>query len=106
MPEVLLKLEATALARAVRSAAALLFSPFQLAVGVSSACERILHEKRAHLAAHPTYALPQLDFRNAFNLVSRAAAAAVLCAAFPVLAPYLESMYGDAAGTAAPPIYG
>jgi len=87
MPEVLRKLAATALARAVRSAAAALFAPLQLGVGVPSACERILHEVRAHLAAHPTHALVQLDFANAFNLVSRVAAAAVLAAAFPVLAP-------------------
>jgi len=57
MPEVLRKLAATALARAVRWAAAALFAPLQLGVGVSSACERILHEVRAHLAAHPAHAL-------------------------------------------------
>jgi len=90
MPEVLRKLATTALARAVRSAAAALFEPLQLGVGVSIACERILHEVRAHLAAHPTHAFVQLDFANAFNLVLRVAAAAVLAFTFPELAPYLQ----------------
>jgi len=57
MPELLRKRAATALARAVRWAAAALFAPLQLGVGVSSACERILHEVRAHLAAQPAHAL-------------------------------------------------
>ncbi|OSX80420.1 hypothetical protein BU14_0052s0036 [Porphyra umbilicalis] len=106
MSEVLRKLEATALARAVRSPAAALFAPLQLGVGVSRACERILPEMSAHLTAHPTHALVQLDFRNAFNLVSRVAAAAVLAAAFPELAPYLQWLYCGASGGAAPPVYG
>jgi len=89
MPEVLSKLAATALAHAVRSAAAALFAPLQLRVGVSSPCERILYEVRAHVAAHSTHAVVPLDYRNAFNVISRAAAAAVLGAALPALTPYL-----------------
>ena len=106
MPETLRKLVAAALARSVRGAAAALFAPLQMGVGVSSACERMLHELEAHLALHPHHALLQLDFRNAFNLVSRAAAWAVLSRALPVLSPYLEWVYGGEGGGAAPPVYG
>ncbi|GAB0498621.1 hypothetical protein MMPV_009967 [Pyropia vietnamensis] len=60
MPETLRKLVASALARAVRGAAAALFAPLQQGVGVSSACERMLHELEAHLALHPRHALLQL----------------------------------------------
>jgi len=88
-PETLHKLAASALAAAVRTSAAALLAPLQLGVRVSSPCLRILHEVRAHLSAHPHHAVVQLEYRNAFNLVERAAAAAVLGAALPVLIPYL-----------------
>lgn len=103
MPETLRKLAASALAATVRGAAAELLAPAQLGVGVPSACERLVHELEAHLAHHPQHAVVQLDYRNAFNLVSRAAAAAVLRRALPPLAPYLEWVYG---GEEAPTVYG
>ena len=103
MPEVLRKLAAVALARTVRAAAAELLAPAQLGVGVSSACERLLHEVEAHLALHPEHAVVQLDYRNAFNLVSRAAARAMLSRALPLLSPYLDWVYG---GGEAPTVYG
>jgi len=103
MPETLRKLAASALAATVRTAAAELFAPSQLGVGVSSACERLLHELGAHVALHPGHAVGQYDYRNAFNLVSRAAAAAVLARALPVVSPYLQAMY---AGEEAPSVYG
>ncbi|KAK1867171.1 hypothetical protein I4F81_009680 [Pyropia yezoensis] len=106
MPETLRKLVASALARAVRGAAAALFAPLQQGVGVSSACERMLHELEAHLALHPRHALLQLDYKNAFNLVSRRGAWAVLSRAFPLLRPYLTWVYGGEEGKAAPPVYG
>ncbi|GAB0498702.1 hypothetical protein MMPV_010049 [Pyropia vietnamensis] len=56
MPEALRKLAASALARTVRDAAAALLGPHEQAVGVRSACERVLHELRAQLAACPTVA--------------------------------------------------
>jgi len=102
MPETLRKLAASALAATVRVAAAELLSPAQLGVGVSSACERLLHEMEAHLAYHPGHAVVQLDYRNAFNLVSRAAAMAVLSRALPVVAPLLATLYD---GEAAPAVY-
>jgi len=87
MPEALRKLAASALAATVRSSAADLLSPGQLGVGVPNACERILHELGAHLAHHPGDAVLQLDFKNAFNLISRPAAEAGLNRALPVLTP-------------------
>ena len=87
MPEALRKLAASALAATVRSWAAGLLSPGQLGVGVPNACERILHEWGAHLAHHPGDGILQLDFKNAFNLVSRPAAEAVLHRALPLLTP-------------------
>jgi len=57
MPETLRKLAASALAMTVRTAAAELFAPAQLGVGVSSACERLLHELGAHVALHPGHAV-------------------------------------------------
>ncbi|GAB0498744.1 hypothetical protein MMPV_010093 [Pyropia vietnamensis] len=103
MPETLRKLAASALAATVRKAAAAFLAPAQLGVGVPSACERLVHELDAHLAHHPQHAVVQLDYRNAFNLVSRPAAAAVLRRALPPLAPYLEWVYG---GGRAPTVYG
>ncbi|GAB0494469.1 hypothetical protein MMPV_005762 [Pyropia vietnamensis] len=103
MPETLRKLAASALAATVRKAAAAFLAPAQLGVGVPSACERLVHELEAQLAHHPQHAVVQLDYRNAFNLVSRPAAAAVLRRALPPLSPYLEWVYG---GGEAPTVYG
>jgi len=89
MPKALRKLAASALAGTARAAAADLLAPVQLGVGVANACERILHELAAHLAQHPDHAVLQLDFRNAFNLVYRSAAAAVLHRSLSLLTPYL-----------------
>jgi len=106
MPKALRRLAASALSAAVRAPAAALFAPLQLGVGVSRPCERILHQVHFHMAAHHEHAVIQLDYRNAFNLVSRSAAAAVLGAALPVLSPYLQSVYGGDTGGAAPNVYG
>lgn len=102
MPEVIRKLAASALAATVRASAATLFAPWQLGVGTPNACERILHRLEAHLGGHPSHAALQLDFRNAFNLVSRAAARAVIDRALPLLSAYFEWVYGGAA----PDVYG
>ncbi|GAB0497435.1 hypothetical protein MMPV_008768 [Pyropia vietnamensis] len=90
MPEALRKLAASALARTVRDAAAALLGPHQQGVGVRSACERVLHELRAQLAACPTQAAVQLDFSNAFNRVSRTAARVVGERTLPLLTPYFD----------------
>jgi len=103
MPEVLCKLAAAALAGTVRDAAARLLAPLQRGVWVPNPCERVVHDVTAELAHDPTAALLQLDFRNAFNLVSRAAAVAYLARALPLLRPYLDRVY---LGAAAPRVYG
>ncbi|GAB0498663.1 hypothetical protein MMPV_010009 [Pyropia vietnamensis] len=102
MPEALRKLAASALARTVRDAAAALLGPHQQGVGVRSACERVLHELRAQLAACPTQAAVQLDFSNAFNRVSRTAARVVGERTLPLLTPYFDWVYGGEG----PPVYG
>ena len=102
-PEILRKLAAASLAGAVRTAASRLLSPLQMGVGVPNPCERVVHEDSATHAHDPSAALVQLDFRNAFNLVSLPAAAASVSRAFPVFCPYLESVYR---GGAPPRVYG
>lgn len=94
MPETVRKLAASALAPSVRSAAAWALGPVPLEVGLSNACERILHKWEAHLAHLPDHAVVQLDFRNAFTLVSRAAVMARPGRALPELAQYLQWVYG------------
>lgn len=101
MPEALRKLAASALARTVRDASAALLTPCQQGVGVRSACERVLHELRAQLAACPAEAAVQLDFSNAFNRVSRTAARLVAERTLPLLTPYFEWVYGGEG----PPVY-
>ena len=103
MPEVLRKLAASALAGTVRGAAARLLAPLQMGVGVPNPCERVVHEVGAELVHRPSALLLQLDFRDAFNLVSMQAAVAYLLRAFPLLRPHIESVYLDAS---APRVYG
>jgi len=103
MPEILRKVAAAALAVSVRTAAARLLTSLQMGVGVPNPCERVLHEVTADLAHDPSAALVQLDFRNAFNLVSVPAAVALVSRAFPLLCPYLELVYR---GDALPRVYG
>jgi len=91
------------LAGAVRAAAARLLAPLQMGVGVSNPCERVVHEVNAELVHNPLTALLQLEFRNAFNLVSLAAAVAYLTRAFPLLRHYLTSVYS---GCSPPRVYG
>jgi len=103
MPEVLRKLAAASLEGTVRAAAAWLLAPLQMGVGVSNPCERVVHEVTAELVHHPLAALLQLDFSNAFNLVSSAAAVAYLTRAFPLLRHYLSPVY---LGSSPPRVYG
>jgi len=70
---------------------------------VGNACERVLHELTAVLAHRPTAALLQLDYKNAFNLMSLPAAVAYLSPAFPLLRFDQASVYLAAA---APRVYG
>jgi len=97
MPEVLRKLVATALMRSVSASAGAFLSPYQQVVGIPGPCERLLKEVDAELAASPRAAMLQLYFKNAFNLVSRSAAPAVIDRDLPSLSPYLAWVYGRGA---------
>jgi len=92
MPEVSRNLAASSLAGTLRAAAARLLAPLQMGVEVSSPCERVVHEVTAELVHHPRAALLQLEFRNAFNLVSLAAAVAYLTRAFTLRRHFLSSV--------------
>ena len=66
----------------------------QLGVAVSSGADAAIHAVRAALSAHPDWGSLQLDFKNAFNLVSRSLIEAELKAHFPQLLPYFLAHYG------------
>eukprot|EP00170_Pyropia_yezoensis_P003798 contig_15889_g3809 len=64
-----------------------------MGLGFSSAFKRMLHELEAHLALHPDYALLQLDYKDAFNLVSQTMVWAVLSRALPAVSPYHDDAH-------------
>ena len=103
IPEQLRKLAAAAITVTVRAAAARLLSPLQMGVGVPNPCERAVHEVSTVLAHNPRTALLQLNFRNTFNIVSRSEAVAFLKREFPLLRPYLSTVY---LGFSPPRVYG
>ena len=90
MPETNRKVVGRALMREVLPDARRYFLPLQRAVGVSGACEDLLHEADARLAVEPTWGALQLDFKDSFNRISIQAAMAVAQAAFSELVPYLR----------------
>ena len=102
MPETLRKLVAGSLARDLRASAAALMAPLQLDIGTPNASERLFHALEAQLEAAPKYGVLLLDYKNAFNLVSRAAARAFIDRAFPSLTPHVAATYGGGA----PAVYG
>jgi len=93
MPETVRKLVGKALMPEVLPDAWRYFMPLQRAVGVSGACEDLVHEADARLALEPTWGVLQLDFKNAINKISIQVALAVAAAAFPELVPYLRCIY-------------
>ena len=101
MPETIRKLVGKALMREVLPDARRYVMPLQREVGVSGACEDVVHEADARLALKPTCGVLQLDLENAFNEMSIQAALAVAAAAFPELVPYLRCIYLGAP----PPVY-
>ena len=68
---ILRRLTAKTIARRVQERAASLLAPHQLGVGVKNGCEAILHTVRKVLESDPSLFCLQVDFQNAFNLVSR-----------------------------------
>ena len=61
---------------------------------MSSGADAAIHAVRAALSAHPDWGSLQLDFKNAFNFVSRSLIEAELRAHFPQLLPYFLAHYG------------
>ena len=102
MPETIRKLGGRALMREVLPDARRCSLPLQRAIGVSGACEDLVHEADARLAAEPTWGALQLDFKDAFHRISIQAAMSVAQAPFPELVFYLRCIYlGEP-----PPVYG
>ena len=70
------------------------FSPHQLGVSVRGGCEAILHSARKILEADPSLWCLQIDFINAFNLVSREAAFKEVLESFPEILAWVSTCYG------------
>ena len=102
MPETIRKLAVGSLARDLRASAAALMAPLKLGIGVPNACERLFHALEAQLEVAPEEGVLLLDFKNAFNLISRAAARAFVDRAIPSLTPHVAAKYGGAP----PAVYG
>lgn len=68
----------------------------QLGVATSAGAEAIVHSVRLASVAHPDWLFLQLDFRNAFNTISRSLIEQQLQSSFPSLLPYFYSRYGRA----------
>jgi hypothetical protein len=85
--KLLLKISKDAIAR--------IFQPFQLGIGFSNATEVIAHSIEALRIKNPTWDILALDFKNAFNSVSRKAALEQCLLRMPSLFPYLNAMYGE-----------
>lgn len=94
--ESLRRLVGKMLMRRVRARASALLLPSQLGVGVRCGSEAIVHAVRSAVqeGGHdPRIALLQLDFRNAFNLVSRHAMERAVRFHFPELSAYFRLCY-------------
>ena len=68
--------------------------PTQLGVGVSRGVEIFAAAVRLAMEAHPRWTVVKVDFRNAFNEVSRIAFLRFAAAHFPALIPFLLAAYG------------
>ena len=93
VPEVFRRLASKALLQLVRSRSRQFFAPVQLGISVPGGCEAVNLAVRSHLQHAPEAGALFLDFRNAFNEISRRRAFSVLEAVFPELHPFLRSVY-------------
>ena len=74
------------------------FLPNQFGVCVSGGAESIIHSTNSHLErlkSNENYAVLQIDFKNAFNLVSRQCIFDTVVTTFPELAKFVEYTYGS-----------
>ncbi|CAE7257961.1 unnamed protein product [Symbiodinium microadriaticum] len=94
--EVLRRLTGKCLMAAVRDDAKAFFCPAQLGIAARGGAEAAVHTTRAWVTRHqngPGKVLVKLDFRNAFNTVSRQAALDMACSQFPALARFVNWCY-------------
>jgi hypothetical protein len=88
------------MARVKQSAQALL-APLQMGVAVQGGAKAIIHATRRRVLDHaapssdPDLALLQVDFSNAFNLVSRNVFSAAIFEHFPTLGPWVTWCYDN-----------
>lgn len=94
--EILRRLTAKCLMEAVRADARQHFAPAQLGVAIPGGAEAAVHTARAWYDRHqgqPGKVLVKLDFKNAFNLVSRQAVLDAVTARFPALTRWVTWCY-------------
>ena len=94
--EILRRLTAKCLMEAVRADARQHFAPAQLGVAIPGGAEAAVHTARAWYDRHqgqPGKVLVKLDFKNAFNLVSRQAVLDTVTARFPALTRWVTWCY-------------
>ena len=97
--EVMRRLTGKCLMAAVREEARAFLWPAQLGVGVAAGAETAVHTVRAWLsrqqAAGQCKVLLKLDFRNAFNCLSRRSMLTAIAAHFPTLARFAVWCYAQ-----------
>ena len=94
--EILRRLTAKCLMEAVRDDARQHFAPVQLGVAIPGGAEAAVHTARAWYdrnKGQPGKVLVKLDFKNAFNLVSRQAVLDAAAARFPALTRWVAWCY-------------
>ena len=74
----------------------------QLGVSTPNGTDTVLHSIRVALASHPEWAVFQVDFRNAFNVVSRELISNQVLAHFPKLHRYFLLRYGSSTSLVVP----
>jgi len=96
--ETLRRLTGKLLKNRAREKAGTLLAPRQLGVSVSGGAEALIHSlHRLHteFGKQSEVAILQVDFANAFNLISRRAMFCAVRTHFPELLQYVETCYGD-----------
>jgi hypothetical protein len=85
----------------VKQSAQALLAPLQMGVAVQGGAEAIIHTTRRHVLDHaapssdPDGALLQVDFSNAFDLLSRDIFSAAIFEPFPTLGPWVTWCYDN-----------
>ena len=89
------RLVAKCLCRKVQKEMTVLPSPLQLGFGTSGGMEAVIHATRLFIAeSSPTSCLLKMDFKNAFNTLSRDRMLESVKATVPILFPFVHYSYG------------